>query len=1297
MKAMLRRCCWLLLSLTCALPALADDIDLYNNPSANSLQPPYTIIVLDLNLLGICNSVLTQTSNPNNPDAPQLCLNITNTIILSDLLGGLTSNPTAFLTNLLVGTGTTDSGRAQALCNLYGLLGINSPVVALPGVGLVLQLLLGGVSTLTCGTLNFLLGIPLLSSILNPLLSGFVGQLISGLISPLLSTVVGQLPSAVMGLLQTTFSGVLNLGQTNLLSLLGSILQNLINTNVAIVISHADRSNATGSPGSTCSFADTASIPGARRTTVGCSNGAYFLLGFTPLADQSTINVVLNKVLTSLTNILSPTNLLNSTTALLSTALTTPTQLLPPYQGKEVYAEIAHYLAGNDIYNAPLARWDGLTGLLTRDTTIELSNGNYSKPALACRTANVLNVTLTNNIRDSESDATLRSYFPGLPATGAITLGNVVQQALNPGFVDNAGQRINLQSYFLIQSLLTSTSTLANSGATLLTYADSLGLLGLGQSVAQLMQPSLIVNASLASATTTSSAGTTTNGLLSPAFFSIFKPDANANTTQTAGTSKPGWFGNLKRLNLNQITNASSSAVGSSIYTDATCSDASAIAGSCTSAIASDGRIATTAKTYWTQTGQSKLGSASVDGREATLGGAGQNIPGYVYGGGGVPGRKNADGGRTLYYDSYGAPSVNNIPVLAGLTADDAVTPSSDFIQERKDLATSLDCPATSTPDPQCVQLMMYARGYDVGTSSAPKTDMTAVRSRSWMLGAVLHARPVAINYGGRTGYTKADPDIRVLFGSTDGYLRMLKNGPSAAPSGQEVWGFMPRAVMRNLNTLRDDAYSSPNHLGFPYGVDGAPAVLIKSVNSTTGVPAHVYAFFGLRRGGGSYYALDLSNPDVPSLMWVLNNTGVYSATYSTPGLISGSATQFTELGQTFSTPAIGKVLLQGETSARSVLIFGGGYNGSVNGTKLGKDLNNSRNATASAQVGVDDSVGNAIYMVDALTGELLWKAAKSSSSSASYSASSKTFSHPLLQDGIPSDVTAIDTDGDGYTDRAYVGDTGGHIWRVDLPITSTGADRSKWTLSLLASLGRHASPSSNNTLANDRRFFHAPDYVPARDPISNAVYDAVVIASGDREDPFNGSTLNDLYVLRDKDTISGKTLTDTTTVDGVITSETDSRLLIRSGTNGLTALPASCSGAASSCAVSGITNGWRLALSSSGEKATSAPITVGGTVLLSSFVPPSGANACVPSEGSAKLYGLSLDDGRPTIALFSADADGDSRSASAAAPGMPGEINGLTTSTLGVNAQTLDVQVVPFYRVYWRERRGDEEKPVPQ
>lgn len=1217
----------------CTQAARGEDIEIYTNPAANTLQAPYTVIVLDLNLLGICNSTLTQTSNPNNPDAPQLCLNISNSIVLSDLLGGVTSNPATYLSNLLLGSNLGASG----LCQISNSLGLTSPSV--PVIGL-----LGAVvGTLTCTTLAPLTG-GLLAPLVNPLLGGFIGQLVGSLTNPLLSTAIGQLPSAVTGLLNSTFSGVLNLGQVGLVSMLESILTNLINTNVAIMVSHADRSNAGGSPASTCSFADTAGIPGPRRTTAGCSNGAYFLVGFTPLVNQGSVTGVLTTVNTLLSNTLNPTNLLNSVTALLSTALTTPTQLLPPFQAKEAYAEIVHYLAGNDVYNAPLARWDGLTGVLTRDTTVELANGNYKKPALECRTANVLNVMLTNNIRDSESDATLRSYFSGLPGSGAITLGNVVQQAASPGFKDNANRDISLRSFFVVQNLLTSTSTLANAGATVLSYTNSLGLLGLGQSIANLLKPVLNVDASLLTPSLTADL-VTPSAVREEAFFSLFKPDVN---------QKPRWPGNLKKLKVRTDTS------GNFQYYDA----------NSMLAIASDGRIATNALTFWTDT--AKLGTATRDGRSSTLGGAGQKIPGYVFGGGGAPGRANSQSARQLFYDKLtGASSLLS---LGALDADTATTTAvTELVTDTGATAeTAATCGTAKTAAQVNQEILLYARGYDTGSSCAgSKGVSTAVVGRDWMHGALLHSRPVAINYGARTGFSASSPDIRVVYGAADGFMRMVKN-----TDGSESWGFMPRVLMSQQAVLRNNT-ATP---ALPFGADGAPAVLVQD-RSTSNGPAdgkiestnandRAWLFFGLRRSGRHYYAMNVTNPDAPTLMWRIGPDGIYRST----GLVSGSATFYSELGLSFSTPQIGRMTVRdsGVDTTKPVLIFAGGYAGGrdASNNRLGKDLRRGSDGL----VGLDDTSGNAIYIVDAETGDLIWKAKQGTFNSANpYTSSSRSFLHPLLVNSIPADVNIIDSDGNGLTDRMYVVDTGGRLWRGDFP----GSDRTAWTLTPLASVGRHRSA----TVVNDRRFFQAPDYAPFRN--ARGGYDAIVFGSGDREDPLNLTTENFLYVYRDYRTAIGRPAADVLTTDASLKGQTD-----------FVDLTTTCASGAVGCADSAnLSTGFRLKLAGSGEKVLSQPLSASGTVFFSTYLPPNPAAAsCQPSEGTSKLYGISLRDSRPLFNRFISDGDGDARSQLSLTPGLPGEFNALTATSLAANGQTLALPATPPYTIYWRERRGDEE-----
>ena len=109
-------------------------------------------------------------------------------------------------------------------------------------------------------------------------------------------------------------------------------------------------------------------------------------------------------------------------------------------------------------------------------------------------------------------------------------------------------------------------------------------------------------------------------------------------------------------------------------------------------------------------------------------------------------------------------------------------------------------------------------------------------------------------------------------------------------------------------------------------------------------------------------------------------------------------------------------------------------------------------------------------------------------------------------------------------------------------------------------------------------------------------------------------------------------------------------------------------------------------------------PVTVGNVVTFSTFVPPPVANtSCAPTEGTSRLYGVRLLDGRPAVQQFIDDGDADRRSRRAAAPGIAGEAAALTPQLTAINAETLNTTVPLIYRTFWRERREDEEKPVAQ
>jgi type IV pilus assembly protein PilY1 len=610
------------------------------------------------------------------------------------------------------------------------------------------------------------------------------------------------------------------------------------------------------------------------------------------------------------------------------------------------------------------------------------------------------------------------------------------------------------------------------------------------------------------------------------------------------------WPGNIKKLKLDS---------SGTILNDA----------NDTPAIASDGRIKYDALTFWTDDttlptpDPNKNEVAGKDGRSVARGGAGQKIPGFTTG---DPGLANSvSGARQLYYE----PSSGN--TLVALDADDTTKITAT---EESDLG------ASTTSEAQ--DLIKFARGYDMTDDDKDKVYLEA---RSWILGDSLHSRPLPINYGNSD--SSKDPDIRLLMGTNDGFMHMFKNtdpGTTGTQLGTEVWAYMPRAVMGVVKTLKSDLAGT-----HPYGVDGPPAAYLYDkgldgvIKSSDG--DKVWLYFGLRRGGKAYYGLDISAPDAPTKLWTITNTG-----------------DFSELGLSFSQPRVED--LDWGSGTKPVVLFGGGYD--TNKDTRTVDATSGK-PTNQAALGTDDTVGNAIYIVDAQTGALVWKATQGTSATASYDSSKLTYflAKTDMTDSIPSTLTTLDTDNDGLVDRAYVGDTGGNIWRVDMG----DKDRSNWTVVKLANLGRHF----NNTAKTDIRFFHRPDFVQYKD--GTGAYDAVIVGSGDRANPLDTTRENWMFMIKDRFTTSGTPPTSVINFDDLadVTSSTVYNCL------------------KTSCATApDLAYGWKLQLESSGEKALATPTTISSQVYFTTYVPADIAaikakNSCDPSEGSGRLYAVSL------------------------------------------------------------------------
>jgi type IV pilus assembly protein PilY1 len=341
-------------------------------------------------------------------------------------------------------------------------------------------------------------------------------------------------------------------------------------------------------------------------------------------------------------------------------------------------------------------------------------------------------------------------------------------------------------------------------------------------------------------------------------------------------------------------------------------------------------------------------------------------------------------------------------------------------------------------------------------------------------MGDPMHSVPVTVRYSDRS----------VVFTMTNqGFLHAIDvsdNGTGV--QDRELFAFMPRRLLKNVPALQARSYTG-SHV---YGLDGAISrwhddTLVRDGLVNPG--ERVVLYFGMRRGGTAYYALDVSDVSAPKLLWT----------------IDPSTSGFSRLGQSWSRMSLVNMPWQGST--RKMLVFGGGYDPV-------HDENDSRTRT---------DIGNAIYFVDPDTGALLWSIAGTGAQT----------NVPAMQFSIPADLRIIDVDANGIADRIYAGDLGGQLWRVKLDETDFG-NANGLQVTRMADF-------ADDSPQGDRRFFYAPTAYHSNTSVDK--YVGISIASGNRAKPLGFEVQDRVYALRDRDTI--------TTLDLTATDEFDNSQLV--------------------------------------------------------------------------------------------------------------------------------------------------------
>jgi type IV pilus assembly protein PilY1 len=298
----------------------------------------------------------------------------------------------------------------------------------------------------------------------------------------------------------------------------------------------------------------------------------------------------------------------------------------------------------------------------------------------------------------------------------------------------------------------------------------------------------------------------------------------------------------------------------------------------------------------------------------------------------------------------------------------------------------------------------------EVGTTADRDAVVNYVRGvghdNNSKLGDIFHSKPVVVGPPSRfffdEGYSTAVGAIesfvdakatrkRVLFvGTNDGMLHAFLSGTYNTSTGlydngtgEELFGFVPYSLLGNLQDFVPGDLTSHG-----YYVDSSPRVADVWIDANSDGTKQTSEWrtiliAGLRKGGSSYFALDVTDPP----------TGT---NYSSYPQVLWEYSDDTNVGETWSEPYIGKVRMQEAAwpSARDrwVAIFGGGKSDA-------------------------GTVGASLVVLDLATGTAL-----------------KTFTT-----GIDNTIAAppsVALDASGYIKFAYAVDLDGSVYKFDFRAT---------------------------------------------------------------------------------------------------------------------------------------------------------------------------------------------------------------------------------------------------------------------
>lgn len=491
-------------------------------------------------------------------------------------------------------------------------------------------------------------------------------------------------------------------------------------------------------------------------------------------------------------------------------------------------------------------------------------------------------------------------------------------------------------------------------------------------------------------------------------------------------------------------------------------------------------------------------------------------------------------------------------------------------------------------------ELINWARGLN--------TDGSARQA----IGDPLHSVPRLVTYECNTftdsSLTQCSSEDQSAFvGTNEGFVHAFNTN-----TGVEQLAFMPQELLGHIKDLKANAQSS-SLAPRKYGMDNTVAMWVNDLNkngviyggrdpeSTSTPPAElsgrnsgefVYAYPTMGRGGRSIYALDVTDRQNPKMLWFKNHTSA----------------GFERLGQTWSTPVVTKVDVNGAET--QVLMFAGGYDPQ-------QDTVKARTA---------DTMGNAIYIVNAKTGALIWSAS---------SATGHTLQLSKLLYSMPAALRVIDINRDGLADQFFATDMGGQVWRFFINngnaasslVSPLDSGSNSVDDGIFASVIPADTVSPVETAAELesklRRFYNEPSV--ALLTVAGSKTMVVSIGSGYRGHPLYKGTEDRFYSFR------------TPIITGNATHSVLTENDLYDATDNLIQAGSTSEKDAAASAFSDSSGGWYIRLTNSGEKVLSDAITFSGKLFFNTYEPAAAAaNSCKAVQGVGRAYMVNLYDATP-------------------------------------------------------------------